>query len=266
MNSTIEVYGLGKAPRYAEIDSLTYDATSAGYQHVVQSSVAAMEDDRGRLDLFFGVSLRFALEMMFLNHRDEAGRFEPMESGENQAAFRRMKSVKWDRYPYSVIVVPGAGNDRSGIRLSAAGKVRDEVAAKRFRDGKAPFLLVSGGFVHPPHTEYSEAIEMKHDLMARFGIPAGAILVDPHARHTTTNMRHAARLMYRYGMPFEKKALVTTDLSQSASIEDVRFAARCTNELGYVPFKLLGRTSPFDLEFLPLLDALQANPQEPLDP
>jgi uncharacterized SAM-binding protein YcdF (DUF218 family) len=41
---------------------------------------------------------------------------------------------------------------------------------------------------------------MKHDLIARLGIPAAAILVDPHARHTTTNMRNAARLLYRYGM------------------------------------------------------------------
>jgi hypothetical protein len=33
---------------------------------------------------------------------------------------------------------------------------------------------------------------MKHDLMARFGIPADSIIVDAHARHTTTNMRNAA--------------------------------------------------------------------------
>jgi hypothetical protein len=46
--------------------------------------------------------------------------------------------------------------------------------------------------------------------MSRFGIPANAIIVDPHARHTTTKMRNAARLIYRYGMPFSAKALVTT--------------------------------------------------------
>jgi uncharacterized SAM-binding protein YcdF (DUF218 family) len=99
----------------------------------------------------------------------------------------------------------------SESNLSPAGRLRDELAAKRFRDGKAPFLIVSGGFVHPIRTEFSEAIEMKHDLMTRFGIPADSIIVDPHARHTTTNMRNAARLMYRYGIPFDKTALVTTD-------------------------------------------------------
>ena len=165
-----------------------------------------------------------------------------------------------------MIVVPGAGNDLPGFRLSPEGKLRDEIAVKRFREGKAPFLLVSGGFVHPSQTEFAEAIEMKRDLMTRFGIPADAILIDPHARHTTTNMRNAARLMYRYGMPFDKKALVTTDLGQSQSIESPAFEKRCMDELGYAPQKILGRISPFDLEFRPTLDSLQADPQDPLDP
>ncbi|MBZ5625060.1 MAG: YdcF family protein [Acidobacteriia bacterium] len=266
VNHAIDVYGLGKAPRYPAIDSITYDVKSVAYRRVVQTLAAVMEDDRARLDLVFSPSLRFALELMLLNHRDEAGRYEPMEAGENRAAFQRMKSVVWSRYPYSVIVVPGSGNDRPGVRLSPAGALRDEVAAKRFRDGKAPFVLVSGGFVHPQLTEFAEAIEMKRDLITRFGIPAEAILIDPHARRTTTNLRNAARLMYRYGMPFDKKALVTTDLSQSQSIESAAFEKRCLDELGYVPYKLLGRTSPFDLEFLPTLDSLHADPQDPLDP
>jgi hypothetical protein len=78
---------------------------------------------------------------MLLNHRDQAGRFEPMEKGENAAAFHRVKSIDWSRYPYTAIVVPGAGSDRAGIRLSPSGKLRDEIAATRYRDGKAPFAL-----------------------------------------------------------------------------------------------------------------------------
>jgi hypothetical protein len=266
INRMIDVYGLGKPPRYPAIDAITYDVKAAGYQRVVETMVAMLEEDRAGLDLFFTPSMRFALDLMFVNHRDEAGRYEPMEAGENAAAFRRAASVEWSRYPYSVIVVPGSGNDRPGVALSPAGAVRDEIAAKRFREGKAPFVLVSGGFVHPAHTEFCEAIEMKKDLMARFKIPADAIIVDPHARHTTTNMRNAARLMYRYGFPFEKKALVTTDLSQSRSIEDPAFEKRCLAETGAVPYKLLGRISPFDLEFLPLLEALHVDPEDPLDP
>jgi hypothetical protein len=43
-----------------------------------------------------------------------------------------MKSIAWDRFPYSAIVVPGAGNDRPGVALSAAGRLRVELAARRY--------------------------------------------------------------------------------------------------------------------------------------
>jgi hypothetical protein len=266
VNRMIDVYGTGKAPRYPAIDSMQYDPKAAGWRRIVQHAAAVVREERDPQDLAYSASLRFALEMMLLNHRDEAGRYEPMESGENAAAFRHAKSVEWSRFPYSVIVVPGSGNDRPGVRLSPNGMLRDEIAARRFRDGKAPFILVSGGHVHPSQTEYSEAIEMKRDLIERLRIPAEAIVVDPHARHTTTNMRNAARLLYRYGFPFERKALVSTDLSQSQYIENPDFAKRCVSELGYIPYRLLGRTSPFDLEFLPLIESLQIDPEDPLDP
>jgi hypothetical protein len=266
VNRVIDVYGQGKAPRYPAIDSVTYDPKSQSYRRVIQSAVAILADDREGADLFFEPSLRFALELLLLNHRDEAARYEPMETGENHAAYARIQALDWNRYPYSAIVVPGAGNDRPGVRLSPSGMLRDEIAARRFHQGKAPFLIVSGGYVHPAQTEFSEAIEMKRDLMARLGVPPDAILVDPQARHTTTNMRNAARLIYRYGMPFDKKALVTTDPNQSRYMETRTLETRCVEELGYCPYKLLRRTSAFDLEFLPLVESLRLDPQDPLDP
>ena len=266
INHAIDVYGLGKPPQYPAIDSITYDPKSDGYRRDIQNLVVFLQGDRKRMDLPFSSSLRFALELMTLNDRNEAGRFEPMETGENAAAYRRVRTIQWSRYPYTAIVVPGSGNDRPGVHLSPAGKLRDEIAVQRFRGGKAPFLLVSGGYVHPSQTEFCEAIEMKRDLMTRFGIPESAILVDPHARHTTTNMRNAARILYRYGFPFGRKVLVTSDLAQSQSIESPQFAKRCMDELGYMPFRILGRTSRFDLEFAPLIESLHANPQDPLDP
>ncbi len=266
INHVIDVYGLGKPPRYPAIDSVTYDPKADGYRRDLQNLVMLLQSDSKSLDLAFSASLRFALELLVLNDRNEAGRFEPMESGENAAAYRRVRTVDWSRYPYTAIVVPGSGNDRAGVRLSPAGKLRDEIAVQRYREGKAPFLLVSGGYVHPSQTEYCEAIEMKHDLMSRFAIPENAILIDPHARHTTTNMRNAARLLYRYAFPFDQKVLVTTDLAQSQSIESPQFATRCMDELGYLPFRIIRRTSPFDLEFLPLKESLQADSLDPLDP
>lgn len=97
-------------------------------------------------------------------------------------------------------------------------------------------------------------------------MPAAAVIVEPHARHTTTNLRNAARLMYRYGIPFGAKALITTDSFQSTYIEGQAFAKRCEQELGYQPVTVLRRASAFDLEFTPRLESLQIDSMDPLDP
>lgn len=266
IDNIIEVYGTGRAPRYPQIDSVTYDVKSDSYRNVVRKVAETVEDQESKADAFFETPLRFALFLMDANGRDEAGRLEPLEKGENAAAIRRIATIAWSRFPYSVILVPGAGPDRPGVNLSPSGKMRLILAAKRFREAKAPIILVSGGYVHPVQTPYSEAVEMKKYLMAGLGIPADAILIDPQARHTTTNLRNAARQIYRYGIPFDKPALITTDTDQSRYIENAGFAERCMKELGYKPFQLRSRISPFDLEFVPVIDSLQADARDPLDP
>lgn len=266
IDNVIDVYGLGRPPRYPQIDSVTYDVKSDSYRQVVRKIAETVQDQESASDLFFDPALRFALYLMDANGRDEAGRLEPLDKGENAAAIRHIASIAWNRFPYSVILVPGAGPDRLGVNLSPSGKMRLILAAKRFREGKAPLILVSGGFVHPLQTPYSEAVEMQKCLIANLGIPAEAILIDPHARHTTTNLRNAARQIYRYGIPFDKVALITTDTDQSRYIEDAGFADRCMKELGYKPYRLRARISPFDLEFLPVIDSLQADAMDPLDP
>ena len=264
INNILDVYGSGKPPRYPAIDAVSYDVKSEGYLHLLHTVAAALEEES--FDRFFQPSLRFALKLLEINHRDEAGRHEPMEAKDNAAAVRRIKSIAWKKYPYSAIVVPGAGSDRLTWSLSAASRLRAEIAARRYREGKAPLLIVSGGYVHPNQTPYSEAIGMKKALVADFGVPAAAIIVDPHARHTTTNLRNAARLMYRYGIPFGAKGLITTDSYQSTYIEGDAFAQRCEKELGYQPVAVGRRVSLFDLEFRPRIDSLQIDAMDPLDP
>lgn len=266
INHIIEVYGTGKPARYPAIDSVTYDANSDSYRGMVRLLAAVLEDQCSDLELFFQPSLRFALMLLEINDRDEAGRLEPLERGENAAALRQLTSIDWQRYPYSVIVVPGSGPGRAELPLSPIGKLRLDLAAKRFRDGLAPLLLVSGGYVHPAASHFCEAVEMKRYLLTKLGVPERAILIEPHARHTTTNLRNAARQMYRYSIPFEKMGLITTDPSQSRNIESPEFAARCLREMGNLPYTLGRRISAFDLEFRPRIDALQVEAMDPLDP
>ena len=266
INNVIDIYGSGKAPRYPDIDSISFDVKSKSYAQLIQTLAANLDEQSAGLKLFFQPSLRFALYLLQINHRDEAGRHEPLESKDNAAVVRRIGSIRWRDFPYTMIIVPGSGPDRLTWSNSPVSRLRCEIAARRYKEGKAPLILVSGGYVHPKQTPYCEAIEMKKSLIEDYGVPAEAILVDPHARHTTTNLRNASRLIYRYGIPLDRKALVTTDTFQSTYIEGADFAKRCDEQLGYQPGKIVGRVSKFDLEMLPRVESLRIDPNDPLDP
>jgi hypothetical protein len=188
-----------------------------------------------------------------------------MTASVNKAAFDRIKTIAWNTYKYTLILVPGAGPEEPTVALSAEGMLRCRLAAIQYRKGLAPYIMVSGGKVHPYKTKYCEAIEMKAFLVNELHIPENAVIAEPHARHTTTNMRNCARLIFRYGMPFNKPCLAVTSRGQSTMIS-ATLAARCQKELQEIPFKNGLRLSETEAEFYPLPDALHINPMEPMDP
>lgn len=102
----------------------------------------------------------------------------------------------WDDFPHDVVIVPGYTplGQREPIALHPVGRARCAQAAADLRAGLAPFVIVSGADVYPEGTPYHEAIEMKKALLA-LGVPAPRILVEARARHSTTNLRNAGRLM-----------------------------------------------------------------------
>lgn len=264
MNHIIRVYGAGEAPRYPAIDAVNFDVKSTMFAGLVTSlhAVTAEVADPS----VAGPSLRFARGLLYINEREDAGRFSPAVDLENRDAARFLKSVDFRKYRYSALLVLGDGPDTPNSHLGSFGKLRVMTAARRWREGLAPVIIVSGGNVHPANTPYNEAIEMRRELVERYGVPAKAILIEPHARHTTTNFRNAARLMHRYGVPFDQDAMVVTSESQSRYVEAPGFAERCLKELGYAPFVLGARVSPFDIVFRPVLTSLQLDALDPLDP
>ena len=266
INRAISIYGEGAAPHYPDIDSIAFDVKSDSFRTLVNVILSGLDDEIGAYPLFFQPSLQFALRLMEANKRDEAGRFEPMDAGVNRDVIQRIQSIRWSDYPYSVILIPGSGTDRLTWNLSPYGLERMRLAVRRYRERKAPLIIVSGGFVHPNQTPYAEAIEMKKVLVSRFGIPESDIIVEPHARHTTTNIRNAVRLIWRYAIPFDKPGLITTDIYHSKTIGSDEFKKRLDRELGYQPAELGRRISDFDLEFRPRLDSLQLDSTELLDP
>lgn len=267
MNAILSVYGLGVAPAHADIDGLAYSSGDPTYREFLQELVRVSGLSSDAEDLFVAPALRAAITLLEANQRDEAVRFEPMESGENAAALHHLAAIDWSRYRYSVILVPGIGPDSPGFRLSPMGLLHVRAAAAEYRKGVAPFILLSGGYVHPNQTQFSEAIEMKRALMRDYGIPAEAILVDPHARHTTTNLRNAARILYRDGLPIGRPVLIVGDTFQNRYILSDEFAVRCDHELGYRPFRDLKPISAEALEWTPnFIDSLEQDARDPLDP
>jgi len=216
--------------------------------------------------LFYEPLNAVVLAVMTASGRDEAARYEPMIKGENAKAIARMASIDFNAFPFTAIVVPGLGPLDLSVALSEGGRIRADMAADRFAAKLAPFIVLSGGHVHPDRTPYSEAIEMKKYLMKSRGIPEDALLVDPHARHTTTNLRNVARLFFRYGIPVDRPALVTTDLGQSGYMQGAGFSGRCSRELGYLPWRVLAPLSPLDTCFLSSRASLHADGRDALDP
>ena len=273
INFTIGVYAEGKKPNYPNIESISFNTRDPRNNNVYlynyvsllynTSSLVALETEHS--SLFFQPSLTAALHFIEINEREQAADFEPMEKGENKAAFDRIKNIKWETYPYSLIMIPGAGPEEPTVALSAEGMLRCRLAAIQYRKGLAPFIVTSGGKVHPYKTKYCEATEMKKYMVEKLHIPANAIIIDPHARHTTTNMRNTVRMIFRYGMPFNKAAITCTTKGQSSMIGNT-LIARCLKELNEAPYKNGKRLSETEMEFFPLIEALHINPTEPIDP
>lgn len=188
----------------------------------------------------------------------------------NRATFPQVRQfTAWASYPYDVIVVPGYTPTNRTVAepgVHTKGKRRLEQAVSDFRAGWAPFILVSGGNVYPLGSPYYEAIEM-HKELRRMGVPAERVLVDARARHSTTNLRNAGRMMAALGM---RRALVTTSTAQDFYFSYPRlsgFYARCRKELGFDVANL----SDFGVDrhhsiFEPVSAFSDLNLRDPLDP
>ncbi len=265
VNRLYKVYALGEKLPTAKIDGPLYEAGSEILRNDLASALGA-EIDGASTDVFFSAWSQLGFDLLVIQQRTEAGRYEPLEEGENAAAFTRARATDWKSHPYAAILVPGIGLSEGETGLSPMGAFRIRMASRRWREGLAPFIIVSGGHVHPDRTRYSEAVEMKRELIARDHIPEAAVVIDPYARHTTTNLRNAARLLFQMGAPLEKAMVITASEDGSQYIQSREFADRCARELGYQPVDILDRLSPFDLVARPNLTSLHVDLQDPLDP
>jgi len=263
INRILRVYLASAKPRYPAIDSTSFRRGDTGLATQLRKQLPTSAK-ANKTRAFYSLPLQAALGALRLNDRDEAARYEPLTGGLNAAPTAAVARTEWARYPYTVILVPGSGPEQPGVALDSAGAQRCRLAAARYRAGQAPFIVVSGGHVHPFRTPVCEAVEMKKYLTEHLGVPAAAVFIEPHARHTTTNLRNAARLLEAARFPAGRPMLIVTDAAQSRYI--LGMAERCRRELGYVPYRDLQRISDTENSYYPLPEAGQPYPFDPLDP
>jgi hypothetical protein len=257
INYTLNTYLLHQAPRYPLIDAMDADTTATLFVQQWQQQL------QQRQSSFYSPALQLSLFALHYNQRNEAIRYWPTQQSLNKAAYN--KALQHDTaYPYSLILVPGAGGSDTTTRITTAGKYRCRLAVQQYLQKQAPFILVSGGYVHPFKTPFCEAVEMKRYLIDSLHIPEAAIIADPYARHTTTNLRNAARFVYWMQLPASKPMLIVTDNKQVRHILNMQ--PRCLKELGYIPYSNCTQLSAQLLQAWPSITALQADIQDPLDP
>ena len=268
INQIIDTYVAGINPKYPDLDRVSYDVNSDQYRMLLKNLVSQLNSTKDQSTLFYQPFLNFALKVMELNKRGEAGYFEPLKDGENAPAYQSIQSINWNNYSYSMLVVLGDAPNSSGDlpNISKGGMERCDYAVTLFNKGVAPLIVFTGGNVAPFQSEYFEAIEMKKYVMNKYGIPSNKILVDPHARHTTTNMRNVGRLAFEYGIPIDKKALLSTTKDQCDYVASKDFTTRSMTEMGHIPILIGNRISDRDLEFTPLIKVLHLDSSDPLDP
>jgi hypothetical protein len=266
INYIIDQFGFGKKLRFPRIDTASYVVTGRYYRMVMKDMFSLLDEHTSDMKLFYQPSLAIAMRLMDANDRDEPARFEPMEQKDNKKAFDRIKLIQWDKYKYATIVIPGNGPELFTTPISPDNKIHCEIAAERYLKGWAPFIIVSGGYCYPFRGPYCEAIQMKKYLMEKFNIPENAIIIDPHARHTTTNFRNANRLIIRYGIPVDKQSVFITAKMQASSVKSDLFDKRNMHDLGYLPYREKTAISNHDITFYPTYESLHMDPLDPLDP
>jgi len=200
MNRIYRVYGLGEAPRYPKIDAGDFNPVDAGFGRLVAEAMDMVTLGTAKEAPVFEAPLQFALTLLYLNERELVRRSTPLEAAENAAAAAEVKGVKWSKYPYAAILVLGNGPNAAGKDIGNFGKLRTMRAAQLYRERKAPFIIVSGGAMHPAHTDVIEAMGMKRELIERYGVPASAVLIDPEItqidRYQGLASRYGVRIRY----------------------------------------------------------------------
>ncbi len=158
----------------------------------------------------------------------------------NAKTLARLPSLRATPREVDCLILPGYTPDGDppppGVLVEKALE-RCRVVVEDLRANVAPVVIVSGGAVH---SDDNEAVMMRGQLMGA-GVEEDRILLDPCARHSTTNLRNAGRIMRALGL--HVAYVVTSDAPWPGRVIEQAyyfgwpnlstFNLRCQVQLGY---------------------------------
>lgn len=147
-------------------------------------------------------------------------------AGNRWVSYGLARSLEWRHMPpensptAEVIVLLGGGTEpgdppRPMAEINAAG---DQVlyAAKLYRDGAAPVILVSGGNVEFSSERSSTPAEEMTELLHLLGVPSSAIWLQPESQNTYEDALYSAEILAENGI--DEVILVTSALHMPRSL------------------------------------------------
>ncbi len=152
---------------------------------------------------------------------------------QNRGALARLLAV--DPEDRLLIIVPGYTPLKTEvpIRLHRVTRRRLKLGIRALEELGAQAMLLTGGNVHPADTPFNEACQMKRYLRRTLKVPLDRLLIEPYARHSTTNLRNVGRFMLTHAVP---RCVVVSTWGQSFYFGNHTisgFTKRCREELGY---------------------------------
>ncbi len=174
---------------------------------------------------------------------------------ESQAGPREIDAVA--SAPVIVVLGGGISGPRPPLRPHPdLGASADRMwhAARLYRAGKAPALVLSGGTVRTGDGSEAEAMR---EFLLDLGVPAAALHIEAASDNTATNATHTARLLMARGI--KRAILVTSALHMPRAREAFE---RTGLEIHSAPTDFEVIDMPFDvLRITPDTGALQASAQ-----
>jgi uncharacterized SAM-binding protein YcdF (DUF218 family) len=135
----------------------------------------------------------------------------------------------------------------------AGGADRVWHAARLYKAGKAPLILLSGGS-DPAYSVMSEAQAMQV-FLRDLGVPDSAMLLEQESRNTHQNAENSARLLHQRG--FNRILLVTSALHMERALRE--FESRGLEVVPAVTDREAGEPPPIPWRYLPDADSLSAS-------